>query len=896
MRKIIFIVSLILILSAYFVSSITTFVYNETEQVSLWTDATDPDNQKLSYKYSKPLNNKGDWQTDYGDSGEYKIIITVSDGELSASEDVLVVVNKKEMPPTIDKIEPNAKEVEIDEGKILKFKVWASDLNKDELSYTWFLNGKKADEGNEFAFSTDYNSKGSYEIRIVISDGKYEASNGWDVEVKDLDINGLLDSIEDIEVTETEEVRLNLPDFKGYGLSYEISDPVGGDNYWLTNYTSEGEYLAKVSVEGKGFSGSKDVKVVVLNKDRPAEFEIKGIYFVKENEDLRIELKANDPDGDKISFSASELPEGSSFEDDVFEWKTDYDVIKKENFVDYALDKFHLLTKSFKVNFVAKTRHGDVKKYVILIVQDNNRPFVIEDLEPIEVDEGEIVKISPKYNDPDNDYVLFSYSGWMNKDAYQTDYGDAGEYYVKVEGTDGYYSSYKMVKIVVKKSNRKPVFSKIKNFEIDENQSLKIRLEADDPDSDEIDFSSDNLPEGSVLEEGIFTWQPDFNFVGKEEGKKSITLDFRASDSKEEAFENSTITVYDKNRAPEIRDVSKEVVAWVNEPITFWVDAEDFEGDMLIYRWVFGSFEEYEATAAHERIFTKKGDKKIKVIVSDGFEEVEYEWNVKVVGSEEKKVSKPAAKPKPAPAPAPIKPLNNPPEIIDASNDAIVYVNQPIVLNVNAQDKDGDKLSYEWVFGVFDNLKAGNAIQRTFTSTGDKKIKVVVSDGSDKVDYEWNIQVISVEKKPVIKPAAKPKPAPAPAPIKPLNNPPEIVGVSQNVVTYVNNPVVITVNAQDIDGDKLSYEWVFGLFDRYKGNNNVQKTFTSAGDKKVKVIVSDGKDKAEYEWNVRVISQPTVKPIEVVEPTEPDRSLWEKHTIVQFGGDIIEDTTEEFFV
>lgn len=606
-------------------------MYNETDLVSLRPQATDPDNQRLTYAYNKPLNNEGDWQTDYGDEGKYRMIITVSDGELSSSEEVLVVVEKKEMPPTINSFEPNVKDVEMDEGETLKFKIEASDLNKDELSYAWFLNGQQVSPENEFVLSTDYKNSGDHEIKVVVSDGKSDASNVWNVEVNDIDLDGLLDSIEDITVTETDLVELNLPDFEKYGLSYEISEPVGSDNYWLTDYNSEGEYLVDINVEGKGFSGSKDVKVTVLNKDRPAKFEIKGLYFIKENENLKIKLEASDPDGDEIEFSASELPEGSSFEDDIFEWKPGYGLIKKEGFVEHALDKFHLLTKSFKVMFTAKTKHGEVKKAVRIVVQDNNRQFIIEEFDVIEVNEGDIVKIEPKYYDPDNDKVRFSYSGWINKDVYKTNYGDAGEYYVKVTGTDEYHSAYRFVKIVVKKSNRKPVFSRIGNFEIGENESLEIELKASDPDEDEVRFLAENMPEGSELEDAMFSWTPDFDFANKSEGKKSAVVNFIASDGKDKAVENSTITVYDKNRAPEIIEVSKEVAARVKEPITFWVTAEDKDGDELTYKWVFSMFEEYEATAAHERTFTKKGDRNVKVIVSDGWENVEYEWDVKVV-------------------------------------------------------------------------------------------------------------------------------------------------------------------------------------------------------------------------------------------------------------------------
>ena len=631
MKKGIIIFVLVLLLSIYFVNSITIFIYNETDLVSLQTEADDPDAQELTYSYSEPLDDKGEWQTTYGDAGKYKITITVSDGELSTSEDVLIVVQKKEEKPTIDSFEPNVKDVNVDEGKILKFDIKASDLNKGELDYSWFLDDKKVAEGNIIDFSPNYGDSGNYKIKVVVSDGKNIVSNEWNVRVNEVDINSILDTIKDVTVTETEVVKLDLLNFKKYDLSYKISEPLGDDNYWLTDYDSKGEYLVTVDVGGKGFFGSKEVKVVVKNKDRPTKFDIKGLYFVKENEDLRIELKAFDPDKDEITFSSTNIPEGSSFMDNIFEWKPSYDIVKKESIVDYVLDKFHLLTKSFTVTFIAITKNGRVERDVKIVVQDTNRPFVIEELETIEVNENDIVKIEPEYNDPDNDKVSFTYSGWMNKDVYKTTYGDAGEYYVKIKGTDGYYDAYRFVKIIVKKSNREPVFSKIGNFEIDENESLKIELKAEDPDKDEIDFSSINLPAGSVLKDNLFSWQPNFDFVSKEEGKKSIVVDFIASDNKEEVIESSTITVYDKNRAPEIIEVSEETIVNVNEPIVFWVNAEDKDLDELTYEWVFSRFEKYEATAVHERIFKSKGSKKVKVIVSDGFETAEHEWDVKVV-------------------------------------------------------------------------------------------------------------------------------------------------------------------------------------------------------------------------------------------------------------------------
>ena len=631
MKKIMPVITLILLLSICSVNSITTFVYNETNLVSLELEATDPDDERLVYTYSKPLNNKGEWQTNYGDAGEYTVTVTVSDGELSNSEDVLIAVKKKEEAPTIDNFKPNIGKIEVEEGKSLKFSASATDLNKDELSYLWFLNDKEISEGNAVTFSPNYGDSGDYKIKIVVSDGKNEAINEWDVTVNKVDINMILGPIEDVEVTETESVELSLPSLEEYGLSYRISEPIGDDNYWMTDYNSKGEYTVTVSVEGKGFFATKNIEVVVKNKDRPPEFNIQGLYFIKEDEDLKIELKAEDPDVEEIEFSADNLPKNSFLEDNIFEWKPGYDVVKKEGIFDYVLDKFHLLKKSFSVTFIAISEDSEVKKDIKIIVQDNNMPFVIEEFKPIEVFEGDIVKIEPKYNDPDDDRVSFTYSGWMNKNVHKTTYGDAGEYYVKVAGTDGYHTAYRFVKITVKKSNRAPVFKEIGNFEIYENQSLKIELNAEDPDGEEIEFSSTDLPSGSKLEKSIFTWNPDFDFINKEEGKKSIFVNFMASDGQEQVTKTATITINDQNRAPEILDVSGDTIAKVNKPVVFWVDAKDKDGDELKYGWAFSRLEKYEATAVMERTFKSEGNKKVKVIISDGIESVSYEWDVRVV-------------------------------------------------------------------------------------------------------------------------------------------------------------------------------------------------------------------------------------------------------------------------
>src|SRR3989338_1529629 len=88
----IFLLSLLL---AQAVVSLTEIKVQETELVDLETKAADPDKEdQLSYTFTPPLDENGKWQTNYGDAGTYNVTVTVSDGELSSSEQVLLTVEK----------------------------------------------------------------------------------------------------------------------------------------------------------------------------------------------------------------------------------------------------------------------------------------------------------------------------------------------------------------------------------------------------------------------------------------------------------------------------------------------------------------------------------------------------------------------------------------------------------------------------------------------------------------------------------------------------------------------------------------------------------------------------------------------------------------------------------
>lgn len=245
-------------------------IVQETELVNLKPVAYDPDEDKLKFTYSSPLSEEGQWQTTYGDMGEYTITITASDGELTSAKDALLLVNKKEEEPTINNKVPEEMEQNLNENTALMFKIDASDLNKDILEYVWKLDGEKVSTTDLFEFKSDYNSAGSHTVKVDVSDGTSTISLLWAVTVANVDRPPVLKVIPDITIKETEIVVLTpeASDPDGDEISYTIEDPVGDSGVWQTTYDASGVYTVKVVASDGELEDSQEVKVTVINVNR----------------------------------------------------------------------------------------------------------------------------------------------------------------------------------------------------------------------------------------------------------------------------------------------------------------------------------------------------------------------------------------------------------------------------------------------------------------------------------------------------------------------------------------------------------------------------------------------------------------------------------------------------
>ncbi|MEK6984072.1 MAG: PKD domain-containing protein [Nanoarchaeota archaeon] len=248
----------------------------ETELINLVPEAEDPDKDtNLVFTFTSPLNENGEWQTSYGDAGEYTITVTASDEESITTKEVLIILNRKEETPTIDSAKPIESGLAIDETQAIEFSVSSSDLNKDQLSYVWKLDGTNVGTDPGYTYVSTYEDSGTHTVKIDVSDSSSTASKIWSIDVKNINRKPKLEKIDEINAKETEKVTISLfaTDDDKDTITYAINDKrfTQEDNVfiWQTDYDSAGTYKVTVSASDGQDVEEHEATINIENLNRP---------------------------------------------------------------------------------------------------------------------------------------------------------------------------------------------------------------------------------------------------------------------------------------------------------------------------------------------------------------------------------------------------------------------------------------------------------------------------------------------------------------------------------------------------------------------------------------------------------------------------------------------------
>ena len=111
---------------------------------------------------------------------------------------------------------------------------------------------------------------------------------------------------------------------------------------------------------------------------------------------------------------------------------------------------------------------------------------------PIEVTEGELVKINWVSQDPDDDigpqgFLSYTYEGVLGEDGtWQTKIGDAGIHQAKAKVFDGEFTDETSLCIKVLSGNKDPQLDVRDSFTVHEGDTLNLNAKCWDPDGDEV--------------------------------------------------------------------------------------------------------------------------------------------------------------------------------------------------------------------------------------------------------------------------------------------------------------------------------------------------------------------------------------------------------------------------
>jgi hypothetical protein len=288
---------------------------------------------------------------------------------------------------------------------------------------------------------------------------------------------------------------------------------------------------------------------------------------------LQFTVSATDPNGDALTYAASNLPSWASFNTATRTFSGTPDQTGNYTGVHFEVSD-GALTDSEDITIAVTTNHAPT------LVNPGNKS----------VNEGTVLSFTISATDPDSDPLNYSASNMPSGSSFSQatrtfswtpSYTQAGAYPdIRFSVTDGQLSSSQNITITVNNVNRPPVLNPIGNRSVTTDQLLTFTVSATDPDGDSLTYSATNLPGGASFNSStrVFSWTP----VAGQEGSHP-NIRFSATDAALTATVTITITVnrnpdIDHDGAVNIYDLFRVIQHWGETGSNGWI-VEDVNSD-----------------------------------------------------------------------------------------------------------------------------------------------------------------------------------------------------------------------------------------------------------------------------------------------------------------------------
>lgn len=155
---------------------INDILVKEGDKITLRPTASDQDGDRVTFKYSKPVDANGVWQTKKGDVGSYRVNVSATDGKEEVFMKFFVAVESVNLPPKID-IESV---LTLKEGEIVSLYPAITDPENDAIRVTY------SGWMKENSYKTDYDDSDVHTVVITATDGKNTVEKTVSINVIDV--------------------------------------------------------------------------------------------------------------------------------------------------------------------------------------------------------------------------------------------------------------------------------------------------------------------------------------------------------------------------------------------------------------------------------------------------------------------------------------------------------------------------------------------------------------------------------------------------------------------------------------------------------------------------------------------------------------------------------------
>lgn len=228
------------------------------------------------------------------------------------------------------------------ENQLLSFTITATDVDGDPLSYSAAnlpVGAAFATSTRIFSWTPTFDQSGIYKnVRFSATDGTLSASEDITITVSNVNRTPALTAIGNKTANENSLLQFTVSgtDPDGDALTYSATNlPAGatldtntGTFSWTPTYSQSGTYNnVHFSVTDGILSASEDITLTVNNVNRAPALNAIGNKSIDENQILNFAITGSDLDGDALTYSASNLPTGATFDSNsgTLSWKPNFD-------------------------------------------------------------------------------------------------------------------------------------------------------------------------------------------------------------------------------------------------------------------------------------------------------------------------------------------------------------------------------------------------------------------------------------------------------------------------------------------------------------------------------------------------------------------------------------------